>query len=67
MYMRFQLQNWSRPLFARKRGMNILAVLSGATKLCRSIDSQAELGCLSMAPGRAKPPVCTIAQRPAVK
>lgn len=47
--------------------MNILAVLSGATKLCRNIDSHAELGCLSMAPDRAKPPVYTIAQRPVVE
>lgn len=46
--------------------MNILTVLSGATKLCRNIDSHAELDCLSMAPGNASPPVYTIAQRPAV-
>lgn len=56
-----------RPLFTRKRGMNILAVLSGATKLCRNMDSHAELGCLSITPGRAKPPVCTTAQRPVIK
>lgn len=57
----------SLPLFARNNGMNTRAVRKGATRLCRSMDSQAELSCFSMIPGSANPPVCTTAQRPAKK
>lgn len=57
----------NEPLLMRKRGINTLAVLSGATKLWRNIDSHIELVCFSMTPGKTKPPVCTTAQRPAIK
>lgn len=51
----------------RRRGMNTLAVLNGATKLWRSIDSHVELACFSMSPGKTRPPVYTTAQRPVIK
>lgn len=44
--------------------MKALAVLNGATKLCRSMHSQAELSCRSIVPAKASPPVCTTAHRP---
>lgn len=57
----------NKPLLMRKSGMNTLAVLSGATRLWRSMDSHIELLCFSMTPGKTRPPVCTTAQRPAIK